>query len=82
MLACSPVESGDAVLAEVYSPHLDQYQRVLILDTLYQAAKELSNPSQRPRLVTDGLPRVIRNGDQIWEAQPSTAPLPGKWQRA
>ena len=39
LLAMCPYEGGDALLAEVYSPHLDTYQRLLILDTLGAAAQ-------------------------------------------
>ncbi|GAX82969.1 hypothetical protein CEUSTIGMA_g10396.t1 [Chlamydomonas eustigma] len=48
-----PVPAGDTLINELYSPHLDTTQRLLILDTLSAAARELSlvNPSTMPRLV-------------------------------
>ena len=59
LISLCPVASGDTVLSELYSPHLDTFQRLLILDTLKSAAEEMtgsaasitggssSNPSAR-----------------------------------
>lgn len=54
VLALSPLTSGDTVIAELYSPHLDQYQRVLILDGLAAAAAEMSDPRKAPQLALSG----------------------------
>jgi hypothetical protein len=39
LTACAPLQGGDSLIAEVYSPHLDIYQRLLILDVLGAAAQ-------------------------------------------
>ncbi|MEW5317044.1 MAG: hypothetical protein WDW38_008375 [Sanguina aurantia] len=61
MLACAPVQGGDALLLELYSPHLDTYQRLLILDSLGGAAQELSTPGMAPALMTSasGVPSMV-----------------------
>jgi hypothetical protein len=69
LIALAPLPGGDALLAEVYSPHLDTYQRLLVLDTLCAAARELSDPRAAPRLEAGpgrGPPRLA--------ATPSAAP--------
>ncbi|KAF8067273.1 Telo2 [Scenedesmus sp. PABB004] len=50
VLSLAPLTAGDTMIAELYSPHLDQYQRVLILDALAAAAMEMSDPRRAPRL--------------------------------
>jgi telomere length regulation protein len=50
VLSLSPLTAGDTVIAELYSPHLDQYQRMLILDSLAAAAVEMADPRKAPRL--------------------------------
>jgi len=54
VLSLSPLTVGDTVIAELYSPHLDQYQRMLILDSLVAAADEMANPRKAPRLAAAG----------------------------
>ena len=49
--ALCPLPAGDVLLAELYSPHLDTYQRLLVLDVLSSAAQEMAQPpEQAPRL--------------------------------
>ena len=49
--ALCPLHAGDVLLAELYSPHLDTYQRLLVLDVLSSAAQEMAQPpEQAPRL--------------------------------
>ncbi len=63
LLAAQPAAAGDAALAEVYSPHLDQYQRLLLLDGMCLAAQELASPLAAPRLeLGGGAPRVVAPG--------------------
>jgi hypothetical protein len=63
LLAAQPASAGGAALAEVYSPHLDQYQRLLLLDGLCLAAHELCSPLSAPRLEQGvGAPRVVAGG--------------------
>lgn len=50
VLSLSPLTVGDTLIAELYSPHLDQYQRMLILDSLAAAAVEMADPRKAPRL--------------------------------
>jgi telomere length regulation protein len=54
VLSASPLTSGDTVIAELYSPNLDQHQRVLILDGLAAAAAEMSDPRKAPQLALQG----------------------------
>lgn len=52
LVAEIPREGGLALAAEIYSPHLDLHQRLLILDTLSAAAQQLSlPPSQAKTLI-------------------------------
>lgn len=44
-----PREGGWALAAEIYSPHLDLHQRILILDTLSAAAQQLSLPPSQAK---------------------------------
>jgi hypothetical protein len=39
LTCCAPLQGGDRLIAEVYSPHLDIYQRLLVLDVLGAAAQ-------------------------------------------
>ena len=39
--------AGDALTQELYSPHLDMHQRMLILETLASAAQQLADPRLR-----------------------------------
>jgi hypothetical protein len=50
VLSLSPLTAGDTAVAELYSPHLDQYQRTLVLDCLCAAAAEMSDPRRAPQL--------------------------------
>ncbi|GIL86739.1 hypothetical protein Vretifemale_14985 [Volvox reticuliferus] len=50
LLAVAPFPAGDALLPEVYSPHLDLHQRLTLLDSLTAAAAELADPRIAPRL--------------------------------
>lgn len=54
VLSLSPLTSGDTVIAELYSPNLDQHQRVMILDGLASAAVEMSDPRKAPELALQG----------------------------
>jgi hypothetical protein len=54
VLSLSPLTSGDTVIAELYSPNLDQYQRMLILDALAGAAAEMADPRKAPQLALQG----------------------------
>lgn len=79
LLACRPMEAGDCMLAEVYSPHLDTYQRLLILDTLGAAAQELSNPRLQPQLEVGpgGKPSLVYPGARAQgQAQQGVLPAP------
>lgn len=44
-----PREGGLALAAEVYSPHLDLHQRLVVLDTLSAAALQMSTPPSRAK---------------------------------
>ncbi|GLI69267.1 hypothetical protein VaNZ11_013803, partial [Volvox africanus] len=50
LLAVAPLAAGDALLPEIYSPHLDLHQRLTLLDSLTAAAAELADPRVAPRL--------------------------------
>lgn len=39
LAACAPGPGGDALVAEIYSPHLDTHQRLLTLQALAAAAQ-------------------------------------------
>lgn len=82
LLAAAPAAAGDAALAEVYSPHLDQYQRLLLLDGLSAAAAELAAPHEAPKLeLGGGAPRVVAGGSSRQQQgqllAPSAAPAAG-----
>lgn len=63
LLAAVPLQAGDQALAEVYSPHLDLYQRMLLLDSLAGAALELADPRCAPQLALgEGAPRLLPPG--------------------
>ena len=49
LVAEVPREGGLALAAEVYSPHLDLHQRILVLDTLSAAAQQLSLPPSQAK---------------------------------
>ncbi|GFR40902.1 hypothetical protein Agub_g1557, partial [Astrephomene gubernaculifera] len=62
LLAVAPLQAGDAVLPEVYSPHLDLHQRLTLLEALEGAAQELAaDPRVTPRLVQGpgGAPQLV-----------------------
>ena len=42
-----PEMAGAAFTSELYSPHLDVHQRMLILETLASAAQQMANPRLR-----------------------------------
>ncbi len=44
LAAAAPDQAGAALAAELFSPHLDMHQRLLLLDTLCSAAQGLSAP--------------------------------------
>ena len=44
-----PLAGGLALASEIYSPHLDLHQRLLILDSLSTAAREMSTAPSRAR---------------------------------
>ncbi|GBF95877.1 hypothetical protein Rsub_08468 [Raphidocelis subcapitata] len=73
LLSLAPLPGGDALLAEVYSPHLDQYQRVLVLDTLCAAAREMADPRRAPRIAA---PQRGGGGGAALEAGPRAAAPP------
>ncbi|GLC37986.1 hypothetical protein PLESTB_000449000 [Pleodorina starrii] len=51
LLTLAPLPAGDALVPEVYSPHLDLHQRLTLLDALSAAAAELAtDPRVAPRL--------------------------------
>lgn len=54
VLALSPLTSGDTLIAELYSPNLDQHQRMVILDGLAGAAVEMADPRKAPTLALQG----------------------------
>ncbi|KAG2494834.1 hypothetical protein HYH03_007074 [Edaphochlamys debaryana] len=54
LLAVAPLPAGDALVPEVYSPHLDMHQRITLLDSLAAAAAELADPRLAPRLTLQG----------------------------
>eukprot|EP00775_Hariotina_reticulata_P002036 gene2036-2358_t len=62
VLSLSPLTAGDTIIAELYSPHIDQYQRMLILDSLAAAAAEMAHPRRAPRLAAagpGGVPKLL-----------------------
>eukprot|EP00955_Chlamydomonas_euryale_P042833 352427-Chlamydomonas_euryale.AAC.6 len=46
LAAACPGGAGGALLAELYSPHLDLHQRLLVLDAVAAAAWEMANPDK------------------------------------
>lgn len=73
VLSLSPLTVGDTLIAEVYSPHLDQYQRMLVLDTLAAAAAEMSDPRKAPRLAAAAAGQVPRLLPSVAEERRSAA---------
>ena len=51
LVAEVPLEGGLALASQVYSPHLDLRQRLLILDTLSTAAQQLSLPPSQAKVL-------------------------------
>ena len=47
LLVSTPEVAGAAFTSELYSPHLDVHQRMLILETLASAAQQMANPRAR-----------------------------------
>ncbi len=47
LLVTVPEVSGAILTQELYSPHLDTHQRMLILETLATAAQQMANPRLR-----------------------------------
>ena len=47
LLVSVPAVAGAAFTSELYSPHLDVQQRMLILETLASAAQQMANPRLR-----------------------------------
>jgi hypothetical protein len=70
LLATVPEVVGDALLPDLYSPHLDMGQRLLLLDCLAAAAQQLANPeAAAPQLELGsegggGAPRVVYPGER------------------
>ena len=50
LCALCPVPSGDTLVRELFSPHVDMHQRLLVLNALTAGAYEMSHPEQAPRL--------------------------------
>ncbi len=74
LLAMAPLEAGDQVLEEVYSPHLDVYQRLLIMDSLCAAAKELADPRTAPQLeLGPAAPRLVPPGRSLQALKATSA---------
>ena len=44
LLVAVPEVSGATMTQELYSPHLDVHQRLLILETLAEAAQQMADP--------------------------------------
>ena len=56
LLAIIPRDAGLALAAEIYSPHLDLHQRLLILDSMSAAALQMSTPpSQAKKLLLEAV---------------------------
>ena len=51
LLAQEPLPAGDALLGQLWTPHLDTHQRILILDALSAAAHQMSHG---PRALAEG----------------------------
>ena len=47
LLVAVPAVAGASLTQELYSPHLDLHQRMLILETLAGAAQQMANPRLR-----------------------------------
>lgn len=47
LLVAVPEMAGASLTSELYSPHLDVHQRMLILETLATAAQQMANPRLR-----------------------------------
>ena len=56
LLVATPEVAGTAFTSELYSPHLDVHQRMLILETLASAAQQMANPKARLRAGRDQMP--------------------------
>ncbi|EFJ42875.1 hypothetical protein VOLCADRAFT_97060 [Volvox carteri f. nagariensis] len=81
LLALVPLAAGDALLPEIYSPHLDMHQRLTLLDALAAAAAELADPRVAPRLTQGpgGRPLLTRPETTIHQPHalpPSTRKAP------
>lgn len=58
LLVSTPEVAGAAFTSELYSPHLDVHQRMLILETLASAAQQMANPRARLHAGRDKVPGV------------------------
>jgi len=47
LLVAVPEVAGASLTSELYSPHLDVHQRMLILETLATAAQQMADPRLR-----------------------------------
>ena len=56
LLVSTPEVAGAAFTSELYSPHLDVHQRMLILETLASAAQQMANPRARLHAGRDQMP--------------------------
>ncbi|KAK9822319.1 hypothetical protein WJX74_006980 [Apatococcus lobatus] len=72
LLAQEPLPAGDALLGQLWTPHLDTHQRVLILDALSSAAFQMSHgprallqgPSQGSVGLPAAAPEATANGSR------------------
>ena len=65
LLVTTPEVAGAAFTLELYSPHLDVHQRMLILETLASAAQQMANPTAKlhaGRNQTRGVPSALGVG--------------------
>ena len=71
LLAAAPVSAGGALVGQVFSPHLDLHQRLLVLESLAAGARALArsgdpnpitSPTSPPRTITSPDPPVSAPG--------------------
>lgn len=66
LLVAVPDVAGASLTSELYSPHLDVHQRMLILETLATAAQQMANPGlklEAGRGQTDGQVDRLKGSD-------------------
>lgn len=59
LLVSTPEVAGAAFTSELYSPHLDVHQRMLILETLASAAQQMANPRAGLPAGRDQMPSAL-----------------------